>query len=203
MGRRDAARGVLSWEGMNAIFFGLKRAHHSVLRLTRRPLALMGLTAARFDMLYAIDGFMTQSKLGKVLGVTRATVSRMVRSLELLGWVRRKAIYGDRRQRSVRLTKRGKRLIRVAFYRFVHRGAAQLAVDSAITYGQFYDEDACFDAMSQLDSSLRAIREAYGDSATLYYLWHPEDWIAEPEWLWDYGDWDYGDWDYGDWDYGD
>ena len=38
---------------MNAIFFGLKRAYHGTLRIYRRALANLGLTAARFDLLYA------------------------------------------------------------------------------------------------------------------------------------------------------
>jgi hypothetical protein len=38
---------------MNAITFATKRAYHAFLRLTRRGLAAVGLTAARFDMLLA------------------------------------------------------------------------------------------------------------------------------------------------------
>jgi hypothetical protein len=41
---------------MNAHFFGTKRAFHGILRITRKPLASFGLTAARYDMLYAIFG---------------------------------------------------------------------------------------------------------------------------------------------------
>jgi hypothetical protein len=40
---------------MNAIFFGLKRAYHGTLRITRSALASLGLTAARCDLLYALD----------------------------------------------------------------------------------------------------------------------------------------------------
>lgn len=74
---------------MHAIFFGLKRAHHGTLRITRRILAALGLTAARFDLLYAVKKAtrygVNQSALRKVLGVSRATVSRMLASLEERG----------------------------------------------------------------------------------------------------------------------
>ena len=39
---------------MNQIFFASKRAFHSILRVTRRPLRSLGLTAARFDVLYVL-----------------------------------------------------------------------------------------------------------------------------------------------------
>ena len=85
------------------IFFGLKRAHHGTLRITRKLLAAFGLTAARFDLLYAVKkerrGIL-QSALRKVLGVSRATVSRMLASLEELGLVRRTFAKQDRRGKS-------------------------------------------------------------------------------------------------------
>ena len=40
---------------MDAIFFGLKRAFHGSLRIARFALTALGLTAARFDMLYALE----------------------------------------------------------------------------------------------------------------------------------------------------
>jgi DNA-binding MarR family transcriptional regulator len=97
--------------GMNAIFFGLKRAFHSTLRVTRRMLTRLGLTAARFDMLHALprerryvgEG-MRQSELRRQLGVSRPTVSRMLASLEELGLVLRKPDSKDRRQVFVALT---------------------------------------------------------------------------------------------------
>jgi hypothetical protein len=79
--RSVVARSVLSDPVMHAIFFGLKRAHHGTLCITRSVLAAMGLTAARFDLLYAVmtsrEG-LAQSALRKLLGVSRATVSRML-----------------------------------------------------------------------------------------------------------------------------
>ena len=97
---------------MNAAFFGLKRAHHSVLRLGRHAFASIGLTAARFDLLFAVHSHngrrMPQRKLQRILGVCRATVSRMLRSLEELGLVQRTRSDVDRRRKLVALTKEGR-----------------------------------------------------------------------------------------------
>ena len=48
---------------MHAAMFSLKRAHHSVLRIGRPMLLDMGLTAARFDLLFAL-----KQKVGDACG---------------------------------------------------------------------------------------------------------------------------------------
>jgi DNA-binding MarR family transcriptional regulator len=174
------ARVLLKPAPMNAIFFGLKRAFHGTLRVTRSPLRACGLTAARFDLLYALYErplrAETQRKLARELGVTRSTVSRMLASLEALGLVVRTRPSTDRRQRWVALTDPGRSLIHCAVFRFCRTGAAQLAVDSALGGERWYDtEDHCFFAMATLDDTLTGIRRAFADSATLYYPWHPDD----------------------------
>src|ERR1700733_5812527 len=101
---------------MNAISFGLKRAYHGTLRIARSTFAVLGLTAARFDMLYAIHqkapAPMVQSALRGVLGVTSPTISRMLGSLEELGLIRRTRIPSDQRQRSIELTDAGRASVR-------------------------------------------------------------------------------------------
>ena len=172
---------------MHAIFFGLKRAWHGCLRITRRILAELGLTAARFDLLYILqegDSFLsvTQRRLRVTLGVNRTTISRMLGSLESLGLVVRKRSYGDRRTRSVELTDAGRRCIRIAIQHLMDSGAVQLAVDSAVGGALssppgtlWHDDMACLYAADVLESCLRGLRQAYGDIATLYYRWHPDD----------------------------
>src|SRR5215472_9422778 len=121
---------------MHAIFFGLKRSHHGTLRITRSVLARMQLTAARFDMLHAIkvapNRGILQSALRRVLGVCRATVSRMLESLEELGLVIRKTWPHDRRQRRVELTTLGRWRIAYAHRQITRSGWSQLAIDSAL-----------------------------------------------------------------------
>lgn len=177
---------------MHAIFFGLKRAHHGTLRLTRSVLAALGLTAARFDLLYAINksnNGMIQSTLRKVLGVGRATVSRMLASLEELGLVRRTIPLHDRRQKLVELTTKGRLRIVFAHRHLTRSGWAQLAVDSALggedAEHRWCDEADCVRATGSLDLLLQRIRRAFNDQATLYYPWGPdEDAIT----WWDYYD---------------
>ena len=172
---------------MHAIFFGLKRAWHGCLRITRRILAELGLTAARFDLLYILQRgdpclSVTQRLLRQTLGVNRTTISRMLGSLESLGLVVRERSYGDRRTRSVRLTKAGLRCIRTAIQHLIESGAVQLSVDSAVAGAlssppgtAWHDDMACLYSIDVLESFLRGLREAYGDTATLYYRWHPDD----------------------------
>lgn len=168
-------------DGMHAIFFGLKRAHHGTLRVTRDVLAKMGLTAARFDMLYALKarrrcGF-RQSALGRKLGVCRATVSRMLASLEELGLVVRERDLYDRRQKLVQLTTHGRWRIAHAHRQVVRSGWAQLAVDSALgTEGSkyhWYDRKDCIAVTGLLEGLLAQLRRAFFDVATLDYPWNP------------------------------
>ncbi len=167
---------------MHAIFFGLKRAHHGTLRITRDPLARMGLTPARFDMLYAIKSRhksgVLQSALRRTLGVCRATVSRMLASLEELGLVTRKVHALDRRQRRVVLTTLGRWRIAFAHRHMTRSGWAQLAVDSALgaegSNYHWYDQRECIVATSLLDRMLHQLRRAFLDRAKLDYPWNPD-----------------------------
>ncbi len=162
---------------MHIIFFSLKRAHHGVLRITRRALARFGLTAARFDLLYAVRerGGLPQGELCRALGVSRATVSRMVTSLAELGMIARETTPSDRRVRQVVLTKVGRRCIDRAIRRFMRCGTAELAVDSALCPARWQDEKVCSRARRTLERTLDRIRHAYGDVANLYRPWTYED----------------------------
>ncbi len=166
---------------MNAIAFGTKRAFHGFLRLTRKPLVSMGLTAARFDMLSAVlmasnpYAHLRQSDLRKTLGVTAPVVTRMLQALEKRGWVRRtREARGDRRQRIVSLTYAGKWAI-VGARRSLMR-AVQRLVYVAICFGRHRDSACRLLHMDTLEGYLRALRREFGDTASLYYPWgHPDD----------------------------
>jgi DNA-binding MarR family transcriptional regulator len=163
---------------MNAIFFGCKRAFQSCLRITRPWITHLGLTSARFDMLTAISRFPIgpfQRQLREMLGVSRATISRMLISLEELGLIQRRRSDVDRRQLHVTLTAAGMTRLRRATAAFIDSGAAQLAVDSALTQGRVYDESLCFTQMDTTEGILRLIRDAFRDVARLHYPWHPDD----------------------------
>jgi DNA-binding MarR family transcriptional regulator len=168
---------------MNAHFFGTKRAFHSMLRITRKPLRSLGLTAARYDLLYAIFGrrcrarpeklTRLQSDLRRELGVHKSVVSRMLRSLEALGLVARtRPTTGDKRERQVRLTREGLERIRDAF-RCLERASKRLLC-MAICFGREADPEARLEHMGAFEGYLSGIRENFGDTARLDYPWDLE-----------------------------
>ena len=164
---------------MNAIFFGVKRAFHSTLRVARPLLTSLGLTAARFDLLYAVASEtsfrMLQSKLRRTLGVTAPTVSRMVTSLEELGLVRRSRFDFDARQRWVELTHEGLVSLRRAVEVTMGSGVVQLAVDSALAGARWHHDWTCIEEMDIAESVMRRIREAFLDVGCVLYLWHRDE----------------------------
>ncbi len=178
---RASARSLLLGLGMHAIFFGLKRAHHGTLRITRDVLTGMGLTAARFDMLYAVKEHrkrgMSQSALRRALGVCRATVSRMLASLEELGLVTRRTCVHDKRQKVVRLTTLGRWRIAFAHRHLTRSGWAQLAIDSALgaegSKYRWWNADECVVVTLLLEGLLDQLRRAFFDRARLHYPWNP------------------------------
>ncbi len=177
---------------MHAVFFAVKRAYYSTLRLTRRGLACMGLTAARFDLMRAIGGThgVPQRYLHQALGVCRSVVSRMIDRLVELGYAERAPYPMDRRQRRVRLTKLGLKRLSRAERLAIDRGDVHFAIDCALASDDFVrpcsgnrlrgcaswiDEWRCLERMSALEDSLKRLARQFGDTAYLYYPWHPDD----------------------------
>jgi DNA-binding MarR family transcriptional regulator len=163
---------------MNAIFFGVKRAFHSTLRVARPLLSSLGLTAARFDLLYAVYSETSfrilQSRLRRTLGVTAPTVSRMLASLEELGLVRRSRFAFDARQRLVELTNQGLAALRRAIEETMGSGVVQLAVDSALAESRWHNDWHCLEQMDIAESVMRRLRSAFRDVGCVVYLWHPD-----------------------------
>jgi DNA-binding MarR family transcriptional regulator len=166
---------------MHELFFGLKRAFHGTLRMTRTALASLGLTPARFDMLYIVakeGSMMLQRDLQRALGVAAATVSRMLKSLEQLGFVERTVMEEDHRRRVVVLTKAGRRRVLNAARFLIHSGNIPLMVDSALSPDRWYDPAVCRRVRDELGRSLDLLRQAYRDVATRYYPRAPVDLFA-------------------------
>ncbi len=162
----------------------MKRAFHGFLRIARKPLAAVGLTPARFDMMCAIlgdvhpdsdaSGEIFQRELRDELGVSAPVVSRMVRALERLGLVRRERLDGDRRLWVVVLTDSGLECIRKV-RRWMLRGMQRIVCE-AICFGQHRSVVARFEHMEALESYLLVLRRDFSDRAELYYPWgHPDD----------------------------
>ena len=179
------ARGVLGrGRPMNEITFGTKRAFQGFVRFTRKPLATMGLTAARFDMMWALLTprhldmrwpWKRQSDVRRWLGVSAPVVSRMLKALEALGLVvREREEKRDRRQIRVRLTEAGERCIRAAG-RVMIRAMRRLVFE-AICFGAHRDPNRRLINMDALEGYLRSLRKTFGDTARLSFPWgHPDD----------------------------
>ncbi|HZU84283.1 MAG TPA: MarR family winged helix-turn-helix transcriptional regulator [Polyangiaceae bacterium] len=162
---------------MNAIFFGAKRAFHATLRLGRPLLARWGLTPARFDMLTAIWRYpcwAPQRGLRRLLGVSAATVSRMLRSLEQLGLIWRERMLGDTRRVAVYLTDAGKARI-VEATRMLLRPVQRLVYEALVGPKRRRHKTARLMEMEQAEWLFNRLRRAFGDVARLHYDWHPDD----------------------------
>ena len=154
---------------MHPVFFGMKRAYYASLGLTRKTLRLMGLTAARMDMLYVINkkprGVIPQSQLWRTWGVCASVVSRMLKRLEALGYVRCRVIPGCVRRREVALTIKGRARILRAIRQFIGWGYAELVLRSVLEPYRWHSEWHVHVAIEQFREYLRLICVGFGDGA--------------------------------------
>ncbi len=151
---------------MHPMAIQLKRAHQRVLLLGQSMLRSFGLTPARFDLLYVIHQrphAPTQTELCQALGVSAATVSRMLRSLEELGIVERFKCY-DQRLKYVALSAEGIALFRDAMA-YMFGDFLSLKFQSAFGEPSVYVD--LF--VTKLEVHIEAIAKTFGDTATLDY----------------------------------
>ena len=162
---------------MHHIFFSLKRLHHRALAFSRPFCVPPGLTPARYDMLHAIDqhkdALLWQSHLCKILGVTAATISRMAKSLEQLGYITRTRNLFDRRQLDVRITTEGRRVFLLVEMSAIVSGALDFLITCAFAVF-WYSKNAPADLL-RFEGFLHCGRRRLFDTSTLYYPWHPDD----------------------------
>jgi DNA-binding MarR family transcriptional regulator len=171
---------------MHALFFGVKRVHIEVVRFTDRILKISGLTPARFDMLRIVklhpDGI-PQTALTWLLGVTAPVVSRMLKSLQILGFVARERGTEDGRCRIVQLTERGNVALAMALELTIVSHEADRTAARAVTGNTrvsliSYDDtlSTISDAREKLasaDAVLRKMRAALHDRAPFHHPWRP------------------------------
>ena len=153
---------------MHRAIWAAKRAHWKTWAWTRGVLRKLNVTPARFDALYALreHGAMMQSKLQRVLGVVRSTVSELLRDLERLGFVVRGARV--RGGRDVRLTQAGRDLVARAWL-------TQSDVDDEI-FAVFGGPDlvGAYVRLLLLERFCRHLRRAAGDTGhARVYAWLP------------------------------
>lgn len=173
---------------MHASFFGMKRVHLRVLAVTRPMISDYELTPARFDMLRIVLGRphgVHQGTLQWLLGVSAATVSRMLKSLQGLGFVVRERDARDARRVIVHLTAPGKVAVRMALEatvvnREADRTAARGVLGSTRTASDSFDETyatiaAGREKLSTLDRLLDDMRKAFADRAPFRHPWRIGD----------------------------
>jgi DNA-binding MarR family transcriptional regulator len=120
---------------MDDVFFQAKRSHLAVNRWALLKLREFGVTPARFDlmrMIFVRNFRWEQKELRLMLGVARATISRMLRSLERLGWITREVSEFDRRTRMCLLTYEGRRIVASVMSALVWPKVIATIVDAAL-----------------------------------------------------------------------
>lgn len=102
------------------VFLHLLRAGDEAFRVVESHLAKFDITQGRFGVLMALWGNsqrcggatpLTPAELAERTGVTRATITGLVDTLERAGYVSRKPHPDDRRMMCVGLTKKGEKLL--------------------------------------------------------------------------------------------
>ena len=170
---------------MDRIFFGLKRAFHSSLRISRYDFKECALTPARMDVLYALDQarsskrILWQSVLRRILGYTaRSTLTQILRALEGLGWIRRKRSERVARQLEVQLTTAGREQLGHAQFHFCPGWAFDAPFWATHWQPPTGDElrawSSYLEKIDGLDEILSNVRVALRDTSSLCYPW-PED----------------------------
>ena len=159
IGARGAKPGVV-----HQISFMLKRGFHAALR-HHRQLSFPfhpKLTPARFDLLYTIVdnyGRAEQTDIVKMLGVTRPTISRMLRSLHPRAWI-------------IRLTALGSELMKWASKVIIKRGLMHKLYQNFNDRSDRDPDWRIFLAVQWLDLLARFL----GDRATFEFSYgHPDD----------------------------
>jgi DNA-binding MarR family transcriptional regulator len=145
--------------------------HLRVVEIGKLLFAPYGLTPARFDMLRIVlvheEHGVLQSRIRALLGVSGATVSRMLKALEALGFVTRKALAADRRNLLVALTGSGLAIMKHAMARYVDNGGAHRLARR----GLGFDPKRAGPKLATLQRFLWSMRKVYADTAPFADPW--------------------------------
>lgn len=158
---------------MHTVLFSLKRADQRSLRLQRWLLEPLGITPARYDMLFVVlkagnhlgeRRCMLQSEIRRALGVTAVTVCKMLQALEKSKFVTRtREISKDKRQVLVVLTRKALKLLRRVDRRIVRPGYLWIALHTTL--------GMTGEAVGTLKFWLDRLRRGFSDGATFHFPW--------------------------------
>ncbi|HEX3772730.1 MAG TPA: MarR family transcriptional regulator [Polyangiaceae bacterium] len=168
---------------MDRVFFALKRAYHSTLRITRRDFKDIDMTPARMDILHELynEGRrrkqpIWQSTLRRIVGYTaRSTMTQIMQALERLGLVSRRRSLQDERQLEVELTDAGFWALGRCNARFCPGWTYYALVWAKKWRDPHPEEEQAWDAyiskVRRLDKILLNIRIALRDTGCVWYPW--------------------------------
>ena len=148
---------------MNFVGFAIKRAYWSGLKTFRTAFRYFGLTAARFEILFAIGhGNYRQVDVARQLGVCRSTVCRLVHKLAALGFIFRDDRKKDGRYFSLGLTCQGAEAV-LEFEEMLLRKRILLK-----THGTAFPRNT-YDILESIGGNATALAHDFGDRAYLPY----------------------------------
>ncbi len=169
---------------MHPLIFGMKRMFLRSVAIQREYTGQHHLTPARFDMLVAIrrgGGGIVQRAVRWQLGVRSPTVSRMMASLEKLGYIRRWKYPPDRRHRWVALTEIGRKVIDMAQGDLTY-GPFGEDVARRMVSQQPYEREPAERSLADARTMFHMVRENVSDTATLRYPSHLASGERSPDW---------------------
>lgn len=155
---------------MHFLMFRFKRAHLRSLAIARKLYEEIGLTPARYDLLYVLGWTPLaqehQYTLWRALGISRTSGSKMVRRLMDLGLVTRWRSKTDRRTFVVAFTEAGAIALRRAMLFLVTSRVLRQAYELA--FGNPTNaETAC--AVQNLASTVDRVTRRFGDTSRNLY----------------------------------
>jgi len=164
---------------MHSILFSVKRTFHKSVWFGRFLLKDYLLTPSRFDILYILRKHpvaptMRQSAIREILGIARTTLSRMIKALLALGFIRRERSKLDKRQYYVSLTHYGIETVEHATRTIIYSGIITNCVVHFIC-DKWQCPATTLRQVDEVDMKLFHMRDRLLDRATLYYPWHPDD----------------------------
>jgi DNA-binding MarR family transcriptional regulator len=160
---------------MHQVFFSVKRVHLRIVEVSKRLVREFELTPARFDLLRVIQAHtphpVLQSKIVTLLGVSAATVSRMLISLEKLGFVERQEWKADARNLLVSLTAWGFNQLDDAMISLIGMGRAEFMARRGVAF----EPKLAVRRLRVLQKHLNSMRRIYGDDAPFVHPWRDDD----------------------------
>src|SRR4026207_1295042 len=155
---------------MHVLSFTAKRVHLRWLMTVKRVARDFRVTPARFDVLYALlkrGGTALQSEIVRILHLHKTTVSKLLKKLAKLGYVRIFRGYWDGRVNVVQFTEHGRRVTDIAVDYILTSGWTDVG-----HFGAFQDrrlpvsDEEVVDRQYDYRVALRRVADHFGDEST-------------------------------------